>query len=329
MLRVYRNFSQHLRQHPDGEPRPRLVHGRRQRPADAQCLHPVRLDLRRCGNHGLATTLICAIGTAVGAPPHVRDRRRPLGSAIARLPGELRDVFRNHSFMMLLLTDRHLLDCAGHRDQPQRLHLHSYFWHVDANTIPHRLDLRHHRDSSSASRSAPSCSAGWRKKTICTGGIVAVCALLFVPPVAAHRPSVAGERFPARRDHVRLRLHPVGGADQRLHLVQFDDGGRDRRARSSVRRPAGGALLLCPFLRRQSRDRCRFALRRGFALDYIIMFPHDLSAHPNQGDHRWLDARQARPDRRARRGGNPRPYRQSRWRAPTASARPACSKSRQ
>src|SRR4029077_15349561 len=99
----------------------------------------------------------------------------------ARLFGELRDVFRNHSFIVLLLTIVIFWVAQGTAIN-LGVYTYTYFWKVKASIIQTILIS----GTAGLFMGVPVCAFLLRrleKKNICTGGIVVVCALLFLPPV--------------------------------------------------------------------------------------------------------------------------------------------------
>ena len=128
----------------------------------------------------LVTGLTSALGTL-----SVRDRMyaiaAPDRSALSRAAGELRDVFRNHSFLMLLLTIVIFWVAQGTAIN-LGVYTYSYFWKVKADVIQTVLVC----GTAGLFTGIPICAYLLRKlekKDVCTGGIVIVCALLFAPPV--------------------------------------------------------------------------------------------------------------------------------------------------
>jgi len=102
-------------------------------------------------------------------------------SAAARLLGELRDVFRNRSFVILLLVIVIFWIAQGTAIS-LGVHTYTYFWKINAATIQIVLIS----GTIGLFCGVPVCAALVRrleKKDVCTWAIVGVCALLFIQPI--------------------------------------------------------------------------------------------------------------------------------------------------
>src|SRR6185295_15079481 len=128
----------------------------------------------------LGAALISAFGTM-----SVRDRMYAIvpleRSAFSRLFGEFRDVFRNHSFLMLLITIVVFWIAQGTAIS-LNVHTFTYFWKVQPATIQAVLIS----GTIGLFVGIPICAfliRRFEKKDVCTWGIVIVCVLLFLPPV--------------------------------------------------------------------------------------------------------------------------------------------------
>lgn len=236
-----------------------------------------------CAGIILTTTLLCAIGTA-SVRHRMYEIAPPARSAIARLPGELRDVFRNHSFIMLLLTIVIFWIAQGSSINLS-VYTFSYFWKVDANVIRIVLTC----GTIGLFAGIPVCAfllGRMEKKTICTGGIVIVCALLFVPPILRIVHLLPESGFPLMvalsafafiqsvvltNIFISFNSMMVDAADE--HDLLF--GVRREGLYFSALSFSGKAALGIGSL---------FA---GVALDYIIVFPRDIAAHPAQVIPDW------------------------------------------
>jgi GPH family glycoside/pentoside/hexuronide:cation symporter len=133
-----------------------------------------------CAAIVLAASLISAFGTM-----GVRDRMYAIApsarSAFSRLFGELRDVFRNHSFLVLLMTIVVFWIAQGTAIS-LGVHAYTYFWKVTADILQIVLIS----GTAGLFAGIPVCAVLVRrleKKDVCTWAIVIVCALLFLPPV--------------------------------------------------------------------------------------------------------------------------------------------------
>jgi GPH family glycoside/pentoside/hexuronide:cation symporter len=231
-----------------------------------------------CAGIIVVSTLLCALGT-MSVRHRMYEVAPPDRSALARLPGELRDVFRNHSFLMLLLTIVIFWIAQGSAINLS-VYTYSYFWKVDANTI--RIVLT--SGTIGLFAGIPVCAfllGFMEKKTICTGAIVIVCGLLFAPPVFRIIGLLPETGYPLlvilsaftfiqsvvlTNVFISFNSMMVDATDE--HDLLF--GVRREGLYFSALSFSGKAALGIGSL---------FA---GFALDYIIMFPHDLAAHPNQ-----------------------------------------------
>ena len=226
----------------------------------------------------LLTCLTSAVGTL-----SVRDRMyavaAPQRSAFARAAGELRDVFRNHSFLMLLLTIVIFWVAQGSAIN-LGIYTYTYFWKVKADVIQTVLIC----GTAGLFSGIPVCAyllQRLEKKDVCTGGIVIVCALLFTPPVL----------------HI-LHLMPPSGVALTVALCAFSfvtsvvltsvfvsfnsmmvDAADEHDLLFGVRRE-GLYFAALAFSGKAALG--GGAAVAGFALQYIIGFPTDLAAHPDQ-----------------------------------------------
>jgi GPH family glycoside/pentoside/hexuronide:cation symporter len=102
-------------------------------------------------------------------------------SAATRVFGELRDVFRNHSFLVLLATIVIFWIAQGTAIS-LGVHAYTYFWNITPATIQIVLIS----GTIGLFCGVPLCAYLLRqleKKVVCTWGIVIVCVLLFIAPV--------------------------------------------------------------------------------------------------------------------------------------------------
>jgi len=226
----------------------------------------------------LATSLTCTLGTL-----SVRNRMYAVApserSALASAAGELRDVFRNHSFLMLLLTIVIIWVAQGTAIN-LGVYTYTYFWKVKADVIQTVLIC----GTAGLFTGIPVCAFLLRrleKKDVCTGGIVIVCALLFTPPVLniLHLMPPSGSRLTIAlcgfsfitsivltNVFVSFNSMMVDAADE--HDLLF--GVRREGLYFAALSFSGKAALGIG------------ALVAGFSLQYIIGFPTDLAAHPDQ-----------------------------------------------
>ncbi len=231
-----------------------------------------------CAGIILVMALLSTIGTL-----SFRDRMYEIApherSALARAAGELRDVFRNHSFIMLLLTIVIFWVAQGSAIN-LGVYTYTYFWKVKADVIQIVLIA----GTAGLFSGIPVCAfllRRFEKKDICTGGIVIVCALLFLPPVL----NIAG-------------LMPDGGIALTAALggfafitsvvltsvfISFNsmmvDAADEHDLLFGVRRE-GLYFAALSFSGKAALG--IGALVAGFSLQYIIGFPTDLAAHPDQ-----------------------------------------------
>jgi len=231
-----------------------------------------------CAAVVLVTTLLSVFGTMA-----VRDRMYaippPERSAFSRLLGELRDVFRNHSFIVLLLTIVIFWVAQGTAIN-LGVYTYSYFWKVKADIIQVILIS----GTVGLFTGVPVCAFLLRrleKKNICTGGIVVVCALLFLPPVLR----IAGVLPP--NGIVLTAILCAFSFTQSVMLtnvfISFNsmmvDATDEHDLLFGVRRE-GLYFAALSFSGKAALG--VGSLIAGFALQYIIQFPRDLAAHPNQ-----------------------------------------------
>jgi len=229
-----------------------------------------------CGAVVLATTLLAGFGTMsmrhrmYAVVPHET-------SAASRLPGELRDVFRNHSFIVLLVTIVVFWVAQGTAIN-LGVYTYTYFWKVGADVIQTVLVS----GTVGLFTGIPVCAVllgRLEKKNICTGAIVIVCALLFTPPLLG----IAG-------------ILPQGGAALTVALCVFSfltsvaltnafvsfnsmmvDAADEHELLFGVRRE-GLYFAALSFSGKAALG--LGALIAGFALDFVIGFPGDLATNP-------------------------------------------------
>lgn len=231
-----------------------------------------------CAAIVLAAALISAFGTL-----SVRDRmyaiEPPERPAYARAVGELRDVFRNHSFLMLLATIVVFWIAQGTAIS-LGVHNFTYFWKVKPATIQAILVS----GTVGLFVGIPVCAFlihRFEKKDVCTNGIVIVCALLFAPPVLR----IAG----ALPEYGTL-LHVILCAFAFIQsvvltniFISFNammvDATDEHDLLFGVRRE-GLYFAALSFSGKAALG--IGSLFAGFALDYIVHFPSDLADHPNQ-----------------------------------------------
>jgi GPH family glycoside/pentoside/hexuronide:cation symporter len=128
----------------------------------------------------LVTGAISAFGT-LGVRNRMYAIAAPERSAAARVFGELRDVFRNHSFLVLLGTIVIFWISQGTAISLS-VHAYTYFWKITPATIQIVLIC----GTIGLFSGVPVCAYLLRhleKKVVCTWAIVIVCTLLFLPPV--------------------------------------------------------------------------------------------------------------------------------------------------
>ena len=226
----------------------------------------------------LVTTLVSAVGTM-----SIRDRMYaiapPERSAFARVFGELRDVFRNHSFLMLLATIVVFWIAQGTAIS-LGVHNFTYFWKIKPATIQAVLVS----GTVGLFVGIPVCAFlihRFEKKDVCTLGIVIVCAFLFLPPVL-RIVDVLPEGGPLlyvilcaftfiqsvvlTNIFISFNAMMVDATDEHDLLFGVRREGLYFAALSFSGKAALGVGSL-------------FA---GFALQYIIHFPSDLADHPHQ-----------------------------------------------
>ena len=226
----------------------------------------------------LATTLLSVFGTMA-----VRDRMYtiapPSTSALSRVAGELRDVFRNHSFIVLLLTIVIFWVAQGTAIN-LGVYTYSYFWKVKADIIQTVLIC----GTAGLFTGIPVCALLLRhleKKNICTGGIVIVCVLLFAPPVQR----ILGQLPP---DGIALTATLCAFAFVTSLVltsvfISFNsmmvDAADEHDLLFGVRREG---LYFAALSFSGKAALAIGALVAGFSLQYLIGFPTDLAAHPHQ-----------------------------------------------
>ncbi|HEY1707167.1 MAG TPA: MFS transporter [Rhizomicrobium sp.] len=213
----------------------------------------------------------------------VRDRMYPIAplssSAFARLAGELRDVFRNHSFLVLLFTIVIFWVAQGTAIN-LNVYTFTYFWKVPASVIQLVLIV----GTAGLFSGIPLCALlirKFEKKSVCTWGIVIVCALLILPPVL-----------------FIMKLLPQNGVPLVVALCVFAfiqsvvltsvfisfnsmmvDATDEHDLLFGVRRE-GLYFAALSFSGKAALG--IGALIAGFALQYIIGFPSDIADHPKQ-----------------------------------------------
>ncbi len=136
---------------------------------------------------GWACGLIMAAAAALSTFGTFRQRHRMYAtptherSAVARLLGELRDVFRNRSFVILLLVIVIFWIAQGTAIS-LGVHTYTYFWKISAATIQVVLIC----GTIGLFCGVPVCALlvrRFEKKDVCTWAIVLVCALLSIQPI--------------------------------------------------------------------------------------------------------------------------------------------------
>jgi GPH family glycoside/pentoside/hexuronide:cation symporter len=231
-----------------------------------------------CAAVVLATTLLSVFGTMA-----VRDRMYailpPERSAFSRLLGELRDVFRNHSFIVLLLTIVIFWVAQGTAIN-LGVYTYTYFLNVEAAIIQTILVS----GTAGLFMGVPVFAFLLRrleKKNICTGGIVVVCALLFLPPVLR----IAGALPP--NGPALTAILCIFSFTQSVMLtnvfISFNsmmvDATDEHDLLFGVRRE-GLYFAALSFSGKAALG--VGSLFAGIALQYIIQFPSDLAEHPSQ-----------------------------------------------
>ena len=231
-----------------------------------------------CAAIVFVAALISALGTM-----SVRDRMYAIEhaeqSAFARVFSEFRDVFRNHSFLMLLATIVVFWIAQGTAIS-LGVHNFTYFWKIKPATIQAILIS----GTVGLFVGIPVCAFlihRFEKKDVCTWGIVIVCALLFAPPVLR----IAGalpdngvvlyvilcafafiQSVVLTNIFISFNAMMVDATDEHDLLFGVRREGLYFAALSFSGKAALGVG----------------ALFAGFALQYIIRFPSDLADHPNQ-----------------------------------------------
>jgi GPH family glycoside/pentoside/hexuronide:cation symporter len=231
-----------------------------------------------CGAIVLGATLISAFGTM-----SVRDRMYAIAplerSALARLLGELRDVFRNHSFLMLLMTIVVFWIAQGTAIS-LGVHTFTYFWKIKPATIQAVLIS----GTIGLFVGIPICAFLIRrleKKDVCTWGIVVVCVLLFLPPVLRIVGLLPPDGMPL---YVTLCAFTfIQSVVLTNVFISFNsmmvDATDEHDLLFGVRRE-GLYFAALSFSGKAALG--IGSLFAGFALQYIIHFPSDLADHPNQ-----------------------------------------------
>jgi len=231
-----------------------------------------------CGAIVFVAALTSAFGTM-----SVRDRmyviKPPDRSALARIFEEFRDVFRSHSFLMLLATIVVFWIAQGTAIS-LGVHNFTYFWKIKPATIQAVLIAQ----NIGYFAGIPVCAFlihRFEKKDVCTWGIVIVCALLFAPSVLRiigalpeNGPLLYAilcafwfiQAVVLTNIFISFNAMMVDATDEHDLLFGVRREGLYFAALSFSGKAALGIGSL-------------FA---GFALDYIIHFPSDLADHPNQ-----------------------------------------------
>jgi len=231
-----------------------------------------------CAAIVLAAALISAFGTL-----SVRDRMYaiapPERSALARLFGELRDVFRNHSFLMLLITIVVFWIAQGTAIS-LGVHTFTYFWKVEPATIQAILIS----GTVGFFVGIPVCAFLLKrveKKDVCTWGIVLVCALLFLPPVLR----IVGFLPPngLALNVILCAFYFAQSSVLTNVFISFNsmmvDATDEHDLLFGVRRE-GLYFAALSFSGKAALG--VGSLFAGVALQYIILFPSDLAEHPHQ-----------------------------------------------
>jgi GPH family glycoside/pentoside/hexuronide:cation symporter len=133
-----------------------------------------------CGAILVAASALSTFGT-FGQRHRMYEIAAPERSAAARILGELRDVFRNRSFVILLLVIVIFWIAQGTAIS-LGVHAYTYFWKISAATIQVVLIS----GTIGLFCGVPICAMlvrRFEKKDVCTWAIVFVCALLFIQPV--------------------------------------------------------------------------------------------------------------------------------------------------
>lgn len=222
------------------------------------------------------TVLASALGTL-----NLRHRMykvaAPDRSALARLPGELRDVFRNHSFIVLLLTIVIFWVAQG-TALNLGVYNYTYFWKVGPDVIQTILVS----GTAGLFTGIPLCAFLLRrleKKDICTGGIVVVCALLFAPALL----NIAGmmPADPASLQIVLCAFSFVTSLGLTNAFISFNsmmvDAADEHELLFGVRRE-GLYFAALSFSGKAALGIGAFVA--GIALDFVIGFPRDIATNP-------------------------------------------------
>jgi GPH family glycoside/pentoside/hexuronide:cation symporter len=239
---------------------------------------------------GLSCTAIILFGAAVstlGTLPF-RDRMYATApherSAAARALGELKDVFGNHSFMMLLLTIVIFWIAQGTAINLGTYNF-TYFWKIDAGTINLVLIV----GTFGLFAGTPVCSyllRHFEKRAVCTWGIIGICLLLILPPVLR----VAGllpfqgtlltailaaftftQSVVLTNVFVSFNSMMVDATDEHEYLFGVR---REGLYFSALSFSGKAAIGIGGFV-------------AGLALDYVIGFPSDIAVHPHQALSDW------------------------------------------
>jgi GPH family glycoside/pentoside/hexuronide:cation symporter len=223
----------------------------------------------------LGTTLLSSFGT-MSARSRMYKIAPQKASAMSRLPGELRDVFRNRSFIVLLLTIVIFWVAQGTAIN-LGVYTYTYFWKVKADVIQTILVS----GTAGLFTGIPVCAFLLRrieKKDICTGGIVIVCGLLFLPPMLG----IFG-MMPADLFALEVALCAFSFATSLVLtnvFISFNsmmvDAADEHDLLFGVRRE-GLYFAALSFSGKAALGLGAFIA--GIALDFVIGFP-DLSAHP-------------------------------------------------
>jgi GPH family glycoside/pentoside/hexuronide:cation symporter len=230
-----------------------------------------------CAGIGLAATLICATST-VSLRPYLMQIAPTQRSAKARIGGELRDVFRNRSFVVLFLTVVIFWVAQGTAGNLS-VHAFRYFWGLTPEVIQRVLIA----GTVGLTCGIPVCAwllRRFEKRDVAAVGLALVCVCLFLPPTLR----VAGL---LDIDGIALQAVLAGfqwtiGCISTCVSVSFGsmmmDAADEHEQLFGVRREAlyfAGLLFAL---------KCAIgigALVGGISLD-LIDFPRDIAANPNQ-----------------------------------------------
>jgi GPH family glycoside/pentoside/hexuronide:cation symporter len=225
----------------------------------------------------LVATLICATST-LSLRPHLMKIAPASRSATARLRGELRDVFRNRSFVVLFLTVVVFWVAQGTAGNLS-VHAFRYFWSLSPDVIQRVLIA----GTVGLTCGIPVCAwllRRFEKRDVAAIGLALICLCLFLPPTL--RISGLLQADGAALQAVLAAFQWTIGCISTCVSVSFGsmmmDAADEHEQLFAVRREAlyfAGLLFAA---------KCAIgigALVGGISLD-LIGFPSDIAANPTQ-----------------------------------------------